>query len=171
MAIIEQSQSNPNVFRPNNDKDSQPRHSLLKKVTAGVGATLVGALAAGGGYLMFRNNNMDDFSDLRTFTSPSHQEARCDMQNAFDAQEQMRQHFEDMGGVPEDQVPVVSGFVGLEDAQVKQLLETELFDMDFDCHVPTASSQEATTGLVMVTAAAGLAVGAAGGLTLARKKE
>lgn len=142
-----------------------------RRIIGGVAVLGVGALASFGSHLMFRNNNMDDFEALRNFTSPSGQQARCDMDKALKAQEQMRQHFEGEGGVPEDQVPVVSDFVGLEADQTTGLLETELFQMPMDCEQPTASSNEATQGIVMVTAAASMVVGGVGGAVLARRRQ
>lgn len=134
-----------------------------RRLAGGIAAAGVGLLAATGANLMFRNNNMQDFEDLRWLTSAEGQEARCGIDSALDGQEQMRLHFEEQGGVPEGELPLVSDFVGLEPETAQGLLEDELYRMPMDCDVATASSNEATQGIIMVTAAASLTVGALSG--------
>lgn len=142
-----------------------------RRALGALAAVGVGLLAAKGSNLMFRNNNMDDFEALRQFTSAAGQEDRCEMEQALNAQDKMYHHFEAQGGVPEDQLPLVTGFVGIEDHEAQAVLESELFQMPMDCEQPTASSNEATQGIVMVTAAASLAVGAAGGALLRGRRQ
>ena len=163
MTTTEQSVSPQVAEVPEKKIRKWPRRAIGTVAVAGVAA-----LASFGSLLMFRNNNMNDFEALRKFTSPSGQQDRCDMDEALKAQEQMRQHFAGEG-VPEDQVPLVSDFVGLEADQTTGLLETELFQMPMDCEQPTASSNEATQGIIMVTAAGGIAIGAVGA-TLTRRR-
>jgi len=132
----------------------------VKKAVRWIGATAAASLVVAGGYLMFRNSNMDDFLDLRDFTSSEHQDDRCETQAAFDAQVKIREHFDKRGGLTDEEANAMAPVVGLEPIEMKSLVDAELFPMDYDCEVATASSQEATMGLAAATFGTGLLIGA-----------
>src|SRR5690606_24595761 len=104
------------------------RPNIIKKAVRWAGALTASALIVGGGYFMFRNDNMEDFMDLKDFTSPEHQEDRCNTQAAFDAQVKMREFFDAKGGVTEEEAAAMAPVVGLDQSEIESLLTTELFD-------------------------------------------
>lgn len=120
-----------------------------------VGGAVCLMLVVVGAWLTLRHDNLSDFNDLRRFTSADHQADRCATQEAFDAQEKIRRHFETEGGLSDEDASLMAPLVGLEPDEMKALVGAELFPMNYDCDVPVASSQEATTGLLLVALGAG----------------
>ncbi|MCA9332853.1 hypothetical protein KDA00_03185 [Candidatus Saccharibacteria bacterium] len=135
--------------------------SIVKKAIRWGGAVVAAAGIMWGANMMFRNDNMNDVQDLAEFTSADHQDDRCNIQAAFDAQVKMHDFFEDKGGVTEADAQLMAPVVGLEPEEITQLLDTELFTMDYDCEVPVASTNEATKGMVAVSLGLGALTGAA----------
>ncbi len=141
--------------------------------------TLLGLVAigsAGGiawGYnQMTREDNWEDFMTLKEFTSADHQEDRCEVQAAVDAQETMRQHFEEKGGLAPEEAELMAPIVGLTPDQITDLLTTKLFKFSYDCIDDNgiASTQEATFGLTAASAGAGILGGVLVGATLAYRR-
>lgn len=114
--------------------------------------------------------NWDDTKDLQEFTSPAMQQERQDTQDAFDALEEMQDHFEEQGGITDEQAEAMGPVVGLEPDEIKQLLSKRLFRMDYDGDVPEASSSEATKGLLAAAVAGGIIVGTVGAATFVALK-
>lgn len=150
------------VFTSEEDQQerSRSRFDRVKSAARWTGGVVAGGLVIGGSWLMFRDGNMEDFEDLRRLTSPAHQEDRQNLQDAFDAQDAMREHFAERDGPTDEEVAIMADFTGLDVGQVESLVTTELYEMDYDGDVPMASSQQATIGLVMAVAGTGGAVGA-----------
>lgn len=123
---------------------------------------------------LFANSNLrgnwNDTEDLMRFTSPGEQESRCDMQAAFDAQRTMHEHFESQGGITREQSRGMGPIVGLTPPKIRKLLSDDLFEMDFDCESPEASSSLATKGLLAGAGIGGMIVGVAGGATFVALK-
>lgn len=174
--VLSESKKTPEVWGvPTEVPDSgsieapRKRRGIVRKGLGviGVAAALV-AVAYGTG-LMRNDDNMEDFGDLRAFTSAEHQNDRCNVQDAFNAQVKMNEHFEAKGGVTQAEADLMGPVVGLDPDEVKGLIETKLFPMDYDCDVAVASSQEATTGLILAVGGGALLVGGVAGAALKRK--
>ncbi len=119
------------------------------------GGGLLLAMLLFGLYLVVKGDNVEDFEELRTFTSADHRDERCEVQAAFDAQATIREYFDDQGGLSDEQAEAMAPAVGLTPEDMRALVGTELFVLDFDCDVAVASSQEATVGLLLISCALG----------------
>lgn len=163
----------PSVTGERQKKERLPRaRRVLRQVARGAIALTGGATVIGLG--LFANSslkgNWNDTEDLMRFTSPDEQDSRCDIQAAFDAQVTMFEHFEEQGGITQEQAEAMAPVVGLTADQIISLTGTDLYDMDYDCESPEASSSLATKGLLAGAVAGGLIVGTVGGVTYAAIK-
>ncbi|MCA9308784.1 hypothetical protein KC973_00245 [Candidatus Saccharibacteria bacterium] len=129
------------------------------------------ALAAGGvavvsGLTIFSwaqiSGNWNDTKDMQYLLSAEGQADRCALQDADDAQEVMNIFFGEEGGMTVEQSEAMGPVVGLEAERVRKLINTVLYDMDYDCDTPEASTSKATKGIVAGGVAGGVVVGAAG---------
>jgi len=142
-----------------------------KCVLGGVAVTAVAAVAWGANQ-MTREDNWEDFNRLKEFTSADHQQDRCEVQAAVDAQEKMRLHFAEKGGITPEEAAAFAPAVGLEEREIIELLNTELYKFSYDCVDANgvASTQEATIGLAAVGVGGGVLIGLGVGTALARRR-
>lgn len=109
------------------------------------------------------SGNWDDMKDMMYLTSAAGQDDRCDLQDSLDAQVDMREHTANIeGGLTPELAKVMGDTVGIGQERVTKLLTTKLFEMNYDCGTPEASSSRATKGLIFLTAAGSMAVGVGG---------
>lgn len=154
-----------NSARPN-------RLPLWRKVILGGSAVVAAGSVAWGAHQMTREDNWQDFQDLKEFTSADGQEDRCNTQDAVDAQEKMRVFFEEHGGITPEQAAALGAAVGLEPEETYDLLTTELPDISYDCvdDNGVASTQEATIGLGAAALGGGALLGGAGAAALVYRR-
>lgn len=124
-------------------------------------------LIGGGAYNLFNSTNFKDYNSLYEFTSPSHQEDRCNTQNAFDAQENMYKYFHSNGkkGISTSEANAIGPVVGLNGKEVQNIIDHKLFYINYSCNIPTGSTQSATIGIVEGAIGGGILVG--GGIAFA----
>lgn len=152
------------------DAEARQHRGLIRKTAGAIGVAAAAVSIVYGVGLMTKGDNMRDFNDLSAFTSADHQADRCKIQDAFDAQVKMNEHFDAKGGVTQADADLMGPVVGLEPSEVKSLIETDLYAMDYDCDVAVASSQEATIGLVVAVAGGAALAGGALGAGLAYRR-
>lgn len=154
------------------ERQKRERLPRLRRVARGAIAFASAVTVVGLG--LFANSslkgNWNDTEDLMRFTSPEEQKSRCDIQAAFDAQVTMFEHFEGQGGIDREQAELMAPIVGLTPSEIRNLLNTRLYEMDYDCESPEASSSLATKGLLAGAVAGGLIVGTVGGVAYAALK-
>ncbi len=157
------------------DKSNTINKRLGKKVLGfSIAAGSLGLVGVGM-HNLFSSTNFRDYKSLYEFTSPSHQIDRCNTEKAFDAQEKMYKYFHTDGrnGISNSEANAIAPTVGLDGKEVQDIIDHELFYINYSCNTPTGSTQTATIGIVEGTAGISVLAGAgiaAGGLVLINRR-